>query len=442
MKYRLVTLLLILAVAGIAYFDYSSEVKKNSVLSKFPFKLGLDLAGGTQLTYKADVSNIDPGSVSDQMDTLRDVIERRVNRFGVTEPIVQVESAGIISGNATNRLIVELPGVTDIDKAIAFVGQTPTLEFMLQKDNAQDILKKNASSTVADLFTSTGLTGRYLDKASLEFDQTFGKPGISLVFNSEGADLFAKITKENVGKTLSIFLDGAPISSPTIREEIKDGKAQITGNFTVDEAKSLVNNLQYGALPVPINLISSETIGASLGTKALNSGVKAGIIGFLAVIIFLIVWYRLPGLVASIALVMYVIISLAIFKLIPVTLTAAGLAGFILSVGMAVDANVLIFERLKEELKKGKDLEDSLNEGFHRAWTSIRDSNISSIITSIVLFWLGTSSIKGFALTLFIGVVISMFTAITASRSMLFALKWKGFEKVKKIIFGNGFLIR
>jgi len=253
--------------------------------------------------------------------------------------------------------------------------------------------------------------------------------------------LFAKITTENKGKVLAIFLDGQIISSPVINDAITDGKAIISGNFTADEAKSLVRDLNYGALPVPIELISTQTIGASLGEDAKTNGVKAGVVGMSLVTAFLILWYRLPGLVASISLLAYVILSLAAFKVMSVTFTAAGIAGFILSIGMAVDANVLIFERLKEELKKGKSVHDSLHEGFSRAWLSIRDSNISSIITSIILFWLGTSAIKGFALTLGIGVLISMFTAITVSRTFLFAIapnKDKSVSKRVRFLFSNG----
>ena len=245
---------------------------------------------------------------------------------------------------------------------------------------------------------------------------------------------------------LAILLDGQVISSPTIQDAITDGQAVITGTFTADQAKSLVRNLNYGALPVPITLVSTQTVGATLGQNAKDAGVKAGLVGFALIVAFLILWYRLPGLIASISLCMYVILSLAVFKLIPVTLTAAGIAGFILSIGMAVDANILIFERMKEELKRGKSVSDALHEGFTRAWLSIRDSNISSIITAIVLFWLGTSAIQGFALTLGLGVLISMFTAISVSRTFLFAIapkndpKQNGGSQSKfvKFLFSNG----
>lgn len=429
-----VTILVIFALLG--YF----LVREQKPNAKFPFKFGLDLVGGTELIYKADTSKV--SDVGGAMDSLKDVIERRVNIFGVSEPLIQVENAGIISGNKEERLIVELPGVSDIDKAIALIGETPSLEFRLAKPGTDEILKANPKATLDDLFIPTGITGRSVESAQVNFDPNTRVPVVGLTFNAEGKDLFAKVTTEHKGEVLAIILDNAVISAPTIQSSITDGKAQITGNFTADAAKTLVRDLNYGALPVPIELSSSQTIGASLGTAALHSGVRAGEIGFVVLALFLILWYRLPGVVATVALVLYVILSLVVFKLIPVTLTAAGLAGFILSIGMAVDANVLIFERTKEELKKGKSIYDALHEGFARAWLSIRDSNISSIITAIVLFWLGTSAVKGFALTLGLGVMISMFTAISVSRTFLFAIAPKGDSPTKRFLFSNGFHIK
>jgi preprotein translocase subunit SecD len=454
-KHRVLSFLLLVIVAGIGMFVYASEAKLASGQAKYPqvakyaFKLGLDLNGGTELVYRADISKIPASGVSDAMSSLRDVIERRVNLFGVSEPVVQIENAGLISGNTDHRLIVDLPGVTNINQAVQLIGQTPQLEFMLVRPEAKNLTQEQlASSTVDQVFVSTGLTGQYLDHAQLDFTTSgngrlAGEPIVQLSFNSQGRDLFAKITREHKGEVLAIFLDGAPISSPVIRDEIADGKATISGSFTTQEAKDLVRNLNYGALPVPIQLVSTETVGPSLGQTAATSGVKAGVIGFALLALFLILWYRLPGVIATISLAMYVILSLAVFKLIPVTLTAAGIAGFILSIGMAVDANVLIFERMKEELKRGKSIHDALHEGFTRAWLSIRDSNISSIITAIVLFWLGTSAVKGFALTLGLGVLISMFTAISVSRTFLFAIAPKAdgkpAGKVARFLFSNGF---
>jgi preprotein translocase subunit SecD len=432
-KYRGWSIVLIAVLALLGWFLYSSQIKKTGFASHFPFKLGLDLAGGTELIYKANTSQVSSQDVGGALDALKDVIERRVNIFGVSEPIVQIESAGAFSKE--NKLIVDLPQVTDVNQAIALIGQTPLLEFRILKP--EDL---SAASTTQEIYAksqTTGLTGGLLSNAQLAFDQA-GRPTVDLQFNNLGSDLFAKITGQNVGKILGIFLDGQPISTPVVNGEITGGKAQISGTFSAEAARTLVRNLNYGALPVPINLVSTQTIGPSLGSAALFAGVKAGLWGMVIIAAFLILWYRLPGLVASIALIMYVFISLAIFKLIPVTLTAAGLAGFILSIGMAVDANILIFERMKEELRHGQNLHDAMHEGFHRAWLSIRDSNISSMITALVLFWLGTSSVKGFALTLGLGVLISMFTAITVSRTFLFALSKKNNGRIAGFLFGSG----
>jgi protein-export membrane protein SecD len=443
-KHRFLTIILLIVLVFLGYFVYQSQTPGGH-FQKYAFKLGLDLNGGTELTYRADVSKVVGGDISAAMDSLRTVIERRVNIFGVSEPVVQTEQAGLVSGQKDYRLIVDLPGVTNIDQAVAMIGQTPQLEFMLLRPEAKNFTAGQlASSTIDQVYASTGLTGQYLSGASLQFansgtGQISGSPMIALSFNDQGAALFSQITTAHKGEILAIVLDGQVISAPTIQDAITDGKAVINGTFTADEAKLLVQNLNYGALPVPITLVSSQTIGASLGQDAKTQGVKAGEIGFLLIVIFLILWYRLPGLLASISLSMYIVLSLTVFKLIPVTLSAAGIAGFILSIGMAVDANILIFERMKEELKRGKTIHDALHEGFTRAWLSIRDSNISSIITAIVLFWLGTSAIKGFALTLGLGVLISMFTAITVSRTFLFAIAPNTQSRFKKFLFSNGF---
>ena len=405
--------------------------------TRFPFSFGLDLVGGTELVYRADTSRIE--DVDSAMATLKEVIERRINIFGVSEPLVQTESAGLVSGNRDERLIVGLPGITDIDRAIELIGRTPVLEFRLAHPDAEEILKANPNASPDELFITTGLSGRYLSRARVEFNPTTGAAVIGLEFNKDGGELFAQVTREHKGEILAILLDGAILSTPVIVDEISNGKAQITGSFTPEEAKNLVRNLNYGALPVPITLATSQTMGATLGEIALNSGVRAGLVGLVVLSLFLIFWYRLPGLVSVVALSFYIILSLVIFKLIPVTLSAAGLAGFILSIGMAVDANVLIFERMKEELKKNKSISEALHEGFSRAWLSIRDSNISSIITAIVLFWLGTSAVKGFALTLGIGVIVSMFTAITVSRTFLFVIVPTTETRVKRFLFSIGF---
>jgi len=356
----------------------------------------------------------------------------------VSEPLVQIETPGFFTEGTKHRLIVELPGVTDTDEAVKMIGKTPILEFRLMNEFPNATPEELEKKTVDELFAYTGLTGQYLKKATIQFDQYVNQPTVLIDFNKEGTDLFAKITKENINRNLAIFLDGVPISIPVIREEIKDGSAEISGNFTVDEAKTLVRDLNYGALPVSIHLVSTETIGATLGSEATKAGVIAGLYAFLVISIFLVLWYRLPGLLSVLALLSYVAVNLAVFKLIPVTLTAAGIAGFVLSIGMAVDANILIFERMKEELKDGRKLEDAVKEGFSRAWLSIRDSNISSIITAIILFsFASTSIIKGFALVFMIGVVLSMLSALTISRTLLFGLKMSD-GKFSRFLFSNG----
>ena len=433
LKTRITALILLILSVGIGFFVYASQFNTYPYVAKIPFKLGLDLNGGTHLTYRADTSEV-PNDVKGAMSSLREVIERRVNLFGVSEPIVQVEEKGGIGEVKENRLIVELPGITDVGQAIKLIGKTPLLEFKVV--DSKSVASTTASGTPT--FIETGLTGKYLTKAILQFDQTTRQPYVGLEFNDEGKKLFADLTKKNIGNILAIFLDNQPISLPVVRQEISDGRAQISGGFTLEEAKQLVQDLNYGALPVPITLISTQSIGPSLGEAVLNAGVKSGKIAFIVIAIFLIIWYRLPGVIAVLALGLYVALNLAIFKLIPVTLTAAGIAAFILSLGMAVDANILIFERTKEELRKGKNLRDAVREGFHRAWPSIRDSNSSSIITGAILFYLAsTSVVKGFALVFIIGVLTSMFTALTATRTFLFALPMKE-SKLFKFLFSSG----
>lgn len=449
-KTRITALLIILLGIGLGFFVYKSEVAHRNLapgatatgfLAKHPFKLGLDLSGGTHLVYKADVSQVASADFKNSMDALRDVIERRVNVFGVSEPVVQVQNGGF-SNAGEERLIVDLPGVTNVSQAIEMIGQTPTLDFRVENPNPQEAKVGADGAVNLDInskFITTGLTGRFLDKAILDFNQTTGEAMVSLQFNPEGSLLFEKITKENIGKRVAIFLDGAPISMPTVNEAISGGKAQISGNFTPAEAKILVGRLNSGALPVPISLISTQTIGPSLGTQATSAGVKAALIGFLAIALFLLIWYRLPGLIAILALSMYVLIMLSLFKLLSVTLTAAGIAGFIISIGIAVDANVLIFERMKEELRKGDSVFDSIHHGFKRAWLSVRDSNSSSIITAVILFWFGTSLIKGFALVFLIGVIVSMISAISITRLFLYTLNIKKKNKLTGFLFGSGF---
>lgn len=436
---RIAAIAILIVGVGVGYFVYRTEVAPSS----FAFKLGLDLKGGTHLVYQADLSKVEEGTRGDAMSSLRDVVERRTNLFGVAEPLVQVERSGVIGGGEADRLIVELPGVTDVAEAVKIIGATPLLEFKLVKSGFEQQLINEDGSLNSQAFGDTGLTGRYLERASLQFGNgshtgLVNEPVVLINFNAEGSDLFAKITGENVGRLLAIFLDGELQSAPVIQQEITGGSAVISGNFEPNEARELVRNLNFGALPVPISLLSTQTIGATLGERATQAGVFAGIIGLLVVAGFLILWYRLPGVVAAAALLLYILLMLALFKLVPVVLTAAGLAGFILSIGLAVDANILIFERMKEELRSGKGIEDAITEGFSRAWLAIRDSNITHVIAGIILFWFGTSLIEGFALVFTVGTLVSMFSAITISRTFLLALP-RGGGKLTRLLFGSGF---
>jgi preprotein translocase subunit SecD len=432
------TAVLILVVAGlVGFFVYATQHPGN----RFAFKLGLDLSGGTELTYNADTSKVPSAQVADSMGSLQQVIERRVNAFGVGEPVVETAQGGALGGGS-QQLIVELPGVTDINQAVAMIGQTPLLEFKLVKQGYE------ASTTNADgtpnpaAFQDTGLTGEYLSSATLQFGNGSSAlsttPTVVINFNSQGTALFSQITDQNVGRELAIFLDGQLISAPTIDEKIDNGAALISGNFTPTSAKALADSLNLGALPVPITLVSTESIGATLGAQAARAGVVAGLIGFLVLSVFLLLWYRLPGLVAVVSLVIYCALMLALFKLIPVVLTAAGIAGFILSVGLAVDANILIAERMKEELAGGKKAQDAIREGFSRAWLAIRDSNTAHIIVAVILFWLGTSVIKGFALVFGLGVIVSLLSAITISRTFLLALGVSSESKVGRFLMRSG----
>ncbi|MBU2158694.1 protein translocase subunit SecD [Patescibacteria group bacterium] len=399
----------------------------------FPIKLGLDLAGGTELIYRANTDNLAEDKQG-ALNSLRDVIDRRVNLFGVAEPLVELERSSAVAGAEEDRLIVQLPGVTDVQAAVDAIGMTPTLDFRIATDEV-------ASGT--PVFAQTELTGRYLKKADLQFGSASGagvnEPIVVLTFNDEGAAIFERLTKENIGRTLAIYLDGEPISTPVIRETIAGGTATISGNFSPTEGRELVRNLNFGALPVPIELVSSNTVGATLGASAFEAGLMAGIIGFALVVLFMIIWYRLPGLVASVALVIYVLITIAVIKGVPITLTASGIAGFILSIGMAVDANVLIFERMKEEIRRGVGGREAVRIGFSRAWPAIRDGHLTMLISSVILFWMGTSIVQGFALVFGFGVIASLISAVFVSRVFLLAIVPEETSKTWEHLLEAGF---
>lgn len=455
-------------------------------VKEIPFSLGLDLQGGSHLVYLADVKNIPEADRASALESARDIIEKRVNQFGVSEPLVQINH----STGGEYRIIVELAGIKDVNEAIKMIGETPLLEF--REQGSVPAVINSASSTGAvtldasgqSTWVNTELTGKYLKRSVLEFNQNDGTPYVSLEFNDEGAKLFADITERNIGKPVAILLDGSVISAPNVDEKITGGKAMISGSFSTEEAKNLVKRLNSGALPVPISLISQQTVEASLGAKSIDNSLMAGLIGLLLVSIFMIVVYRFPGLLAVISLAVYGLTVLAIFKAVPIwlafvlvavmigllfytfneikvfnggvallflmigvllfvyasksiTLTLSGIAGLIMSVGMAVDANILIFERIKEELRAGKSLSLAIDEGYRHAWPSIRDGNTSTILTCFILMFFGTSAVQGFGTTLFIGVAVSLFSAIVISRTLFTLVLGKWLEK-KTWLIGSG----
>ncbi|MFA6198527.1 MAG: protein translocase subunit SecD [Patescibacteria group bacterium] len=538
-----IAIIVLSGLAGLVDYPKGPDLKIGSWQRVLNVRLGLDLQGGSHLVYQANVSQVPVADRVSALEGVRDVIERRVNAFGVSEPVVQTNKTG-----ENWRVIVELPGVFDVNEAIKQIGETPLLEFRTQqtpapyteeqlqairalnaqkKTQAEDVLKQaltpnadfaalanqysedpgnqtaksggdldffkrgdmvpefdavvfdkmkvgdvypelvqssygyhiikktderttdgvlevrashilfatqSETPSASQNFVPTELSGKNLKRADVKTDPTTGAPQVALSFDAAGKDLFAKITKENVGKIVGIYLDGEPLTMPKVEQEITSGEAVITGSFTLIEAKQLAQRLNSGALPVPISLVNQQNIGASLGKIAVQQSIVAGLVGLLIVAIFMIVYYRFPGLMAVLALGIYAMISLAIFKLWPITLTLPGVAGFVLSIGMAVDANVLIFERLKEELRLGKPMSSAIEEGFRRAWLSIRDSNISSLITCFILIWFGSSLIKGFALTLSIGILVSMFTAITITRTFLRLTAGDWLARHKKLI--------
>ncbi len=377
-------------------------------------KLGLDLQGGTDLILRADMSDISNDKKKEALDAAKEVIERRVNLFGVSESVVQTSQVG-----EEYRIIVQLPGVKNVDEAKKLVGETAKLEF-------RELTDPNAPAGTFPTLENTketGISGKDLKSANIDYPQAQdsqnpGQPVVAFEMKSESAAKFGALTKRLIGKPLAIFLDGLVVSAPTVQSEISD-KGQITG-VDVDQAKRLATQLKAGALPVKkIDIVSERTVGATLGQESVQRSLVAGAIGLAVIGIFMIFFYGIPGLLADLALLIYTMVTLAVFKSVPVTLTLAGIAGFILSIGMAVDANVLIFERMKEELRLGRNRKQAIEIGFGRAWNSIRDSNISSLITTLVLFSFGTGQVRGFAVALAIGILVSMFTAITVTRTFL-----------------------
>lgn len=553
-KPRAIAALAILATLALGFFDFPVAWNRGAefveaktgwlppTLVNEPFRLGLDLQGGTHLVYEADMSHIPEEDRLTALEGVRDVIERRVNAFGVSEPVVQTTSTG-----GTYRVVIELAGVLNVSEAIALIGETPVLEFkepgeQLDRDPTSDELARldelnvreradaqavldralagedfdalvaefsidrnkevhkgiienitadsyfmeyvlliqergirpghvngnllenedgvsvfkylNSSQTedgtpaytiqrilmpfsdVSDVvpqtdpWVNTALSGKDLERAAVEFDPNSGTPYVALTFNAQGGDLFGALTQSHVGEPIAIFLDGEAISTPIVQQAIFGGRAVITGDFTIEEAKLLAQRLNAGALPVAVNLLSQQTVGPTLGAVSLEQSIRAALMGFLLVAVYMTAFYRLPGFISAVALVLFAFLNLAAYRLFGVTVTLAGIAGFVLSLGIAVDANVLIIERFKEEYAAGRDFVSATDEAFKRAWTAIRDGNLTTLIAAAVLYWFSSSFIRGFALTLAIGVCLSMFTAITVSRVYLkTALLWKGLRR-------------
>jgi len=386
---------------------------------EFGLKRGLDLAGGTHLVFRAEMKDVPLEDRDAALEAAKSNIERRINFFGVNEPVIQTAKVG-----EEYRLIVELPGIKEIDRAIDLIGSTAQLEFWEQRE---------ASPSAG--FTKTDLTGKDLKRSQVRFDRNTGSPVVSLDFSPEGGKKFAEVTSRNVGRRVAIFLDERIISDPVVEEPITSGEAIIRGNFTVAEARDLSIKLNAGALPVPIKIIEQRNIGATLGAESVRKSIQAGLVGLSMVAFFMWVYYGRLGFLADLALIIYSLLTLALYKLIPVTLTLPGIAGFILSVGMAVDSNILIFERMKEETRSGKPWRIAMELGFGRAWDSIRDANICTLITCFILFnpfnwnFLNVSGIvRGFALNLALGIFISLFTGIVVTRTLLRVL-YRGKEE-------------
>jgi len=411
--------------------DFNFNLGPIKIRKELYLRKGLDLAGGVHLAFKAKTEGLDEDSQEVALNSLRENIDRRVNLFGISESKVWISKA-----LNEHHLIVEIPGDIDPTQAVMLLGQTAQLNFRLE-----EVLPPQAteSATIYDVFPNqTELTGANLLSAEVKFDPNTGKPQVGLNFDEQGKELFGKLTEENVDKRMAIFLDNFLLSAPVIKEAILTGEAVISGQFELEEAKQLVSQLNAGALPVEIELIEQEKVDPSLGSESIQKGVMAGLIGVALVVFFMIFFYRFLGFLAVLGLIIYTLLSLALYKLIPVTLTMSGIAGFLLSLGMAVDSNILIFERMKDEIRAGKNRLVAMELGFGRAWDSIRDANVCTLIICFVLFnpfewgFLNTSGlIRGFALTLGLGVFLEMFTGVVVVRAIMRSF-YKPKEEKKK----------
>lgn len=390
------------------------------VRKEFKTHLGLDLSGGSHVALEANMNDIKPEDRVDALESARGVIERRINFFGVSEPIVQSSRS-----NNSYRIIVEMPGVTDASRAEALIGQTAQLEFREFIDD-RDATPGAMAFPTSKNTKPVGLTGKDLQRAQVTFNTQNGAPEVALEFNATGVKTFSDVTGRLVGKPLAIFLDAIPVMWPRVNTAITDGRAVITGGFNQEEAKTLALQLNAGALPVPVTVVEKRSVGATLGTQSVVKSVRAGLAGLAIVAVFMVAKYGRLGLLADFALILYGLLTYAIFRLIPITLTLPGVAGFILSIGMAVDSNILIFERYKEEKRAGRPWKVAMELGFGKAWDSIRDANFTTLITCLILFNPGNWSllpssglVRGFAITLFIGVLVSLFTGIVATRTLI-----------------------
>ena len=381
-------------------------------------KQGLDLQGGTEVILEANMEKVQGENRASALEGVEEVIRRRVDLFGVSEPLIQRSQTP-----SAFRLIVQLPGIKDINAALNLIGQTAQLDFREEITSPQE---STLSAVLLNNFIPTSLNGSDLRQAQVQFNPQSGSPEVTLQFTDEGTKKFAEITKRNIGKRVAVFLDSLPITIPVVQQEIADGNAVITGNFTTDEARELAIQLNAGALPVPVTIVQQRTVGATLGAQSVTKSLQAGAVGLSIVMIFMVAYYGWLGLIADFGLILYALITLALYKLLPVTLTLPGLAGFILSIGMAVDSNILVFERMKEEIRVGKPWRMALELGFGRAWDSIKDANIATLTAVFILFnplnwgFLPLSGlVRGFALTLGLGVLTSLFTGIVITRALL-----------------------
>lgn len=393
------------------------------IQKSYELRKGLDIQGGMQVTLEAEMETIAPEDRQTALESAKEVIAKRVDLYGISEASIQTSQK-----DNRYRLIIELPGVSNPQEALNLVGSTAQLEFKLQRQlTEEEVAQATISAQVwLDSFVETGLTGKQLKRSQAQIDPQTAKPIISLEMNEDGRELFATITKNNVNQVLAIFIDGAPIMTPVISTPILDGRAVINGSFTIDEAKSLAIQLNAGALPVNIKVLEQKTIGASLGEESIQKSVLAGLVGLSLVLLFMIIYYGWWGLIASVSLVIYAMLTIALYKVIGVVLTLPGIAGLILTIGMAVDSNILIFERMKEELRVGHPYARAMELGFGRAWDSIKDANTASIFTALVLInplnfsFLNTSGlVKGFGLTFLLGTLLSLFTGMVVSRLLL-----------------------